>query len=396
MRQTWRWFGPDDNVTLSEIRQAGAEGIVTALYHIAPGQIWPRQEIRARREMIEAAGLTWDVVESLPVSEAIRTAAPEAAVHFANWIASLENLAAEGLSVICYNFMPVLDWTRTDLAAPMPSGATALRFDLIDFAAFDLFVLKREGAVADYPNAVVGRARERADAFTGDDRDRLVRNILAGLPGAVERWTPATLRARLASYADIDAERLRRNMRTFLTAVVPAAEQLDMRLCCHPDDPPWPLLGLPRIMSTEADYDWLVNAVPSPANGVTFCTGSLGARPDNDLPGMLERLGPHIHFFHFRNVRLEDGTVPGSFHEGEHFGGSTDMVAVLKAALTEQARRRTEGRADWQIPMRPDHGQSILDDHRRKTAPGYPAIGRLKGLAELRGAMLALSHGAPA
>jgi len=395
MRQTWRWFGPEDNVTLSEIRQAGAQGIVTALYDIKPGDVWPREAIRERRAMIEAAGLTWDVVESLPVSESIRNGAPEREVHFANWITSLKNLAAEGLQVICYNFMPVLDWTRTDLAAPMPSGATALRFDLIDFAAFDLFVLKRDGAAADYPDDVVTKARTRADGFRQADREQLVDNILAGLPGAVEHWTLDTLRDRLATYAGIDAEGLRANMAAFLQAVVPTAEQLEMRLCCHPDDPPWPLLGLPRIMSTLADYDWLVNVVPSPANGVTFCTGSLGARPDNDLPAMIKRLGPHVHFLHLRNVRIEDGTVPGSFHEDDHLGGSTDMIAVIKAVLVEQQRRRSEGRADWTIPMRPDHGQDILDDQQRSSVPGYPAIGRLKGLAELRGAMLALSHGEP-
>jgi len=395
MRQTWRWFGPEDNVTLSEIRQAGAQGIVTALYDIKPGDVWPREAIRERRAMIEAAGLTWDVVESLPVSESIRNGAPEREVHFANWITSLKNLAAEGLQVICYNFMPVLDWTRTDLAAPMPSGATALRFDLIDFAAFDLFVLKRDGAAADYPDDVVTKARTRADGFRQADREQLVDNILAGLPGAVEHWTLDTLRDRLATYAGIDAEGLRANMAAFLQAVVPTAEQLEMRLCCHPDDPPWPLLGLPRIMSTLADYDWLVNVVPSPANGVTFCTGSLGARPDNDLPAMIKRLGPHVHFLHLRNVRIEDGTVPGSFHEDDHLGGSTDMIAVIKAVLVEQQRRRSDGRADWTIPMRPDHGQDILDDQQRSSVPGYPAIGRLKGLAELRGAMLALSHGEP-
>lgn len=396
MRQTWRWFGPDDNVTLSEIRQAGAEGIVTALYDIKPGDVWPRRAIKERRALIEAAGLTWDVVESLPVSEAIRTGAPDAKLHFANWITSLENLAAEGLRVICYNFMPVLDWTRTDLTAPMPSGATALRFDLIDFAAFDLYVLERDGAVQDYPNDIVAQARQRAKTFDQPDRDRLVRNILAGLPGAVEHWTLDTLRERLATYAGIDADRLRENMAAFLRAVVPNAEKLGMRLCCHPDDPPWPLLGLPRIMSTVADYEWLVDTVPSPANGVTFCTGSLGARPDNDLPAMMAALGPHVHFLHLRNVRIEDGTVPGSFHEDEHLAGSTDMIAVIEAVLAEQTRRRVEGRADWQIPMRPDHGQNILDDHHRGSAPGYPAIGRLKGLAELRGAMLALAHGGPA
>ncbi|KEO60405.1 mannonate dehydratase [Thioclava indica] len=395
MRHTWRWFGPDDSVTLSEIRQAGAEGIVTALYHLPPGEVWPRAEIRARREIIEAAGLSWDLVESLPVSEATRTGAPEAIQHYANWISSLENLAQEGIAVICYNFMPVLDWRRTDLAAPMPSGATALRFDLIDFAGFDLGILAREGAEADSPAEVIEQARARLARFSQAEKDQLTSNILAGLPGTLEHWTLDTLRARLAAYAKIDAEQLRSHLRAFLEAVVPSAERLDMRLCCHPDDPPWPLLGLPRIMSSEANYDWLVNAVPSRANGITFCTGSLGARPDNDLAKMLTRLGPHIHFYHFRNVRREDDTIPGSFHEADQFGGSSDMVAVMRAALGEQSRRRAEGRADWQIPMRPDHGQNILDDHTRKTAPGYPAIGRLKGLAELRGAMLALASAGP-
>ncbi len=393
MRQTWRWFGPLDNVTLTEIRQAGAQGIVTALYDIAPGEMWSRADIRARKDLIEAAGLSWDVVESLPVSEAIRTGAPDATLHFENWIASLENLAAEGVQVICYNFMPVLDWTRTDLAAPMASGATALRFNLIDFAAFDICILNRESAEADYPVQVVEHAKARAAQFTQDDRRRLTANILAGLPGTVEHWTLDTLRERLAAYSGIDKAGLRQNLSRFLHAVVPVAERLNMRLCCHPDDPPWPLLGLPRIMSTQEDYIWLVNEVPSPANGVTFCTGSLGARPDNDLPGMVSLLGEHIHFLHLRNVRIEEGTVPGSFHEDEHLAGSTDMVAVIRAVLNEEQRRRKHGRKDAQIPMRPDHGQNILDDHKRQTAPGYPAIGRLKGLAELRGVMIALSHG---
>lgn len=393
MRQTWRWFGPEDNVTLSEIRQAGADGIVSALGEIGPGEIWPGETIRERRETIEAAGLSWDVVENLPVSEAIRAGAPESANHFANWIASLENLAAEGISVICYNFMPVLDWTRTDLAAPMPSGATAMRFDLIDFAAFDLFVLGRENAVLDYPDRVVAQAHKRAERLDGADRDRLARNILAGLPGAVERWSITTLRQHLGLYRGIGPERLRDNMAAILRTVVPAAERLGVRLCCHPDDPPWPLLGLPRIVSTAADLEWLVGVVPSPANGITLCTGSLGARADNDLPAMMATLGPHVHFLHLRNVRREDATIPGSLHEDEHLAGSTDMIAVLKAIRAEQTRRRAEGRKDWRIPMRPDHGQDILDDHRRASAPGYPAIGRLRGVAEVRGAMMALSHG---
>ncbi|MBS0125371.1 mannonate dehydratase [Thetidibacter halocola] len=394
MKQTWRWFGPADKVTLSDVRQAGASGIVTALYDIRPGDVWPREAIAARKSQIEAAGLAWDVVESLPVSEAIRTGAPDAQEHMANWIVSLENLAAEGLRVICYNFMPVLDWTRTDLAAPMPSGARALRFDLVDFALFDLHVLRRPGAEADYTQPVVAAAADRARALTDARREALTATILAGLPGAVERWTLDSFRDRLASYDGIDADGLRANLATFLRAVVPDAQRLGMRLCAHPDDPPWPLFGLPRILSTEADYRWLVDVVPSPANGITLCTGSLGTRGDNDLPGMMARLGKHVHFLHLRNVRREDETVPGSFFEDEHLMGSTDMVAVIKAVVVEERRRRAEGRADHAIPMRPDHGQEILDDQERKAAPGYPAIGRLKGLAELRGVALALEHGA--
>ncbi|WP_323035521.1 mannonate dehydratase [Pararhodobacter sp.] len=394
MKQTWRWFGPDDKVTLADVRQAGASGIVTALYDVTPGAVWSRAAIAERKALIEAGGLTWDVVESLPISEAIRTGAPEAKAHIANWITSLENLAAEGLEVICYNFMPVLDWTRTDLAAPMASGARALRFDLVDFAVFDAHILCRPNATSDYTNTVLSAAAERAAGLSDADREHLTATILAGLPGAVEHWTLDSFRQRLETYADIDDATLRDHLAGFLRTVVPHAERLDMRLCCHPDDPPWPLFGLPRIMSTEADYTWLVNVVPSPANGITLCVGSLGTRGDNDLPGMMERLGDKVHFLHLRNVRREDETIPGSFHEDEHLAGSTDMIAVIKAALAEERRRRQAGRADASIPMRPDHGQEILDDRNRKAAPGYSAIGRLKGLAELRGAMMALEHGA--
>jgi mannonate dehydratase len=396
MRQTWRWFGPADKVTLWDIRQAGAEGIVTSLYHIAPGQVWTRAEIAKRKAEVAthedgtASGLTLDVIESIPVSEAIKTAGPEREAHVAAWIESLENCAAEGIGVICYNFMPVLDWTRTDLKHRRPNGALALRYDLADFAAFDIHVLGRAGAAGDYAPDVLAAAAGRAAGWDGAARDRLTGNILAGLPGSVERWTLDSFRARLASYDGIDADRLRANMAWFLARVVPVAERLGVRLCCHPDDPPWALFGLPRIMSTEADYRWLVDVVPRPANGITFCTGSLGARGDNDLAGMVERLGPHIHFLHLRNVRRESPSVPCSFFEDDHLGGSTDMVAVIRAVVAEQNRRRAEGRADWCIPMRPDHGQEILTDAERVGAPGYPAVGRLKGLAELRGAMLAL------
>jgi len=383
MRQTWRWFGPDDAVTLSDIRQAGAEGVVTALYDVAPGQVWTHDALAARKAQIEAAGLTWDVVESLPVTEAMKTGDPGCARDTATWIDSLRAVAQTGVQTVCYNFMPVLDWTRTDLAHPRPSGARALRFDLIDFAAFDLRVLGRQ---ADYPAAVTEAAMARTI-----DADTLTRTILAGLPGAMEGWTLDSFRDRLAAYATVGEAGLRANLAAFLQSVVPVAEDLGLRLCCHPDDPPWPLFGLPRIVSTEADYAALVATVPSPASGITFCTGSLGARGDVDLAGMADRLGSHIHFVHLRNVTREAETVPCSFFEDDHLAGSTDMVGVIRALLTEQGRRRDAGRADWQMPMRPDHGQMILDDHRRRTAPGYPAIGRLKGLAELRGVMTALS-----
>lgn len=391
MRQTWRWFGPDDRVSLSDIRQAGAEGVVTALYHLPPGTAWPIDQIAARKAQIEGAGLTWDVVESLPVSEAIRTGASDSDAHLAAYCASLQALADQGIQVICYNFMPVLDWTRTDLAALQPTGSRALRFDLIDFAAFDLHILGRAGAEPDYDPAARAAADDRARTLDAPARERLTRTILAGLPGAVETWTLDSFRAALARYDGIDADGLRSNLKRFLDAVVPTAERLGLRLCCHPDDPPWPLFGLPRILSTEADYTWLVNAHPSPANGITFCTGSLGARPDVDLPGMVDRLGAHIHFAHLRNVRREGGGAPCSFVEDAHLDGSTDMVAVIAALLREQARRRSAGRADAQIPMRPDHGQEMLDDLTRQAAPGYPAIGRLRGLAELRGVMAALA-----
>lgn len=393
MIQTWRWFGPGDRVTLSDARQAGATGIVSALYDVPPGAVWTRAAIAARRQQIEDAGLRWEVVESLPVSEAIRTGAPEAQDHFDTWAESLENLAAEGLRVICYNFMPVLDWTRTDLSAPMPSGARALRFDLTDLALFDIHILRRAGAEGDYAAATVSAATERARDLTADRAARLTATILAGLPGAVERWTLDSFRDRLARYAGIDAAGLRTRLAAFLGAVVPQAERLDMRLCCHPDDPPWPLFGLPRILSTEADYAHMLDAVDIRANGVTLCTGSLGARPDNDLPFIATRFADRIHFVHLRNVTRDTDTVPCSFFEDEHLEGATDMVAVIAALVSEEARRREEGREDHQIPMRPDHGQEILDDLTRGAQPGYPAIGRLKGLAELRGIERTLTHG---
>ncbi|CAG1007944.1 MAG: mannonate dehydratase [Rhizobiaceae bacterium] len=398
MRQTWRWFGPADKVTLANARQAGAEGIVTALHHIPSGAIWHAEEIEKRQREVafhpdgSMTHLKWEVVESLPVSEAIRTRTGEWRAHVVHYRRSMENLARAGINTICYNFMPVLDWTRTDLAWRVGHGGTAMRFDLADFAAFDIHILKRAGARGDFSPAVATEADRRFRDMDEARRKALAANIVAGLPGAQEHWTLASLREHLAAYAGIGAEQLRRNLIDFLAEVAPDAERLGLRLCCHPDDPPFPLLGLPRVMSTLADYWSILDAVDVPANGVTFCTGSLGARPDNDLPAMATELGPRIHFVHLRNVRRDSEEVPCSFFEDEHLSGSTDMVAVIAALLAEETRRRKEGRVDAEMPMRPDHGQDILDDLSRGAQPGYPAIGRLKGLAELRGVMAALSH----
>ena len=397
MIETWRWFGPTDKVTLSDIRQTGASGIVTSLYHLEPGLVWKKEEISSR--LTEIAGskshptnLSWQVVESLPVSEVIKTGSHPRDGHIKAWIESMENLSELGIKVICYNFMPILDWTRTELAAPMSSGATAMYFDLLDFIAFDCFILERINAQSDYEKKLVDVAKKRFEGFSKEKKSTLSKNITAGLPGAGEKLTFQEVKRRLEGYSGIDADRLRENFKYFLDAVVPTAEKLGVRLCCHPDDPPWPLLGLPRIMSTEEDYNWLVNVHPSKANGITLCTGSLGTSFENDLPGMVSRLGKHIHFLHLRNVTREKESIPTSFYEDEHLLGNTDMVETISEIIREENRRKTEGREDWSIPMRPDHGQNILDDHGRNAMPGYPAIGRLKGLAELRGVFRALEH----
>ncbi|MDT8343374.1 MAG: mannonate dehydratase [Thermohalobaculum sp.] len=396
MKQTWRWFGPKDLVSVDDALQAGAQGIVSALHHLPAGAVWPPAEIARRQREIATmtdgapSGLAWDVVESLPVSEAIKTQRGDWRAHLAAYRDSLRHLAAAGIEVICYNFMPVLDWTRTDLSWRLPNGARCMRFDLTDFAVFDLHVLGRPGAAADYDEALRDAAARRLGQLGADDLDRLARNVVFGLPGAAASFTLDDVRAHLADYAAIGEDRLRRHLVDFLSEVAPVAEDLGLRLCCHPDDPPFPLLGLPRIMSTEAQYRQVLAAVDSPANGITLCSGSLGARPDNDLPGMMRRLGDRVHFLHLRNVTREGTAIRGSFHEAEHLGGDTDMVALVEAALGEEARRRATGRADWSIPFRPDHGQDILDDLGRRAQPGYPSIGRLKGLAELRGIIAAL------
>jgi len=398
MKQTWRWFGPDDQVSIDDMLQAGVEGVVTALHHIPNGIVWPVEEIAKRQAEIgckrdgSPSGLKWDVVESLPVSEDIKKQKGDWRAHIASYRQSLANIAAAGIETVCYNFMPVLDWTRTDLAWRLPHGGTCMRFDLVDFAAFDIHILGRAGAKDDFPEAVVADAKARFLSMGDARKNELAANIAFGLPGSTEKLTLDDVRAHLAEYESLSADRLRQHLSAFLQEVVPVAESLGVRMCCHPDDPPFPLLGLPRIVSTEADYSLLLAAVDSPANGITLCSGSLGARPDNDLPAMMARQGDRVHFLHLRNVRRETADIKGDFHEAEHLQGDTDMVALLAAVHKEEQRRKAAGRGDWSIPLRPDHGQDILDDLNRHAQPGYPAIGRLKGLAELRGIITALSH----
>lgn len=378
--------------------QAGVEAVVTALHHVPNGAVWTPEEINKRQQLVsvmrngQASGLTWDVVESLPVSEDIKKQTGAWRAHIETYKLSLTHLAQAGIKTVCYNFMPVLDWTRTDLDWPLPNGATCMRFDLIAFAAFDLLILERPGAADDFDPETIEAARKHHANLTSSERDQLVRNVICGLPGATEQFDLADIRLHLEAYRSINKLRLQKHFVDFLSEVIPHAEKLGVRMCCHPDDPPFNLLGLPRIMSTEGDFTHIIRAVDSPANGITLCTGSLGARPDNDLPGMMDRLGDRVHFLHLRNVKRDSAKIPGSFYEAEHLGGETDMVAMIAAILREEKRRKNAGRQDWSIPFRPDHGQNILDDLKRRTQPGYPAIGRLKGLAELRGIYAALLH----
>ena len=381
MEHTWRWFGPRDPISLADIRQTGATGIVTALHEIANGEVWPVAAIAERKALIEAAGLSWSVVESIPVHEDIKRGLPGRERYLENYRQSLRNLAQCGIDVVCYNFMPVLDWTRTQLAHRLPDGGWALRFDQDAFAAFDLCILQRDGAEAEYSAAEIERARRHHAGLDDAGREELVRTLIAGLPGAEEGYTVADLRALLATYAGIDAARLREHLAVFLQAVVPVAEEVGIRLGVHPDDPPRPLLGLPRVVSTAADAQWLLDAVPSPANGLTFCTGSYGVRADNDLVAMARQFAPRIHFVHLRATRRE--ADPRSFHEAHHLDGDVDMVGVIRELVREERRRARDGGA--RLPMRPDHGHQLLDDQGRRTNPGYSLIGRLKGLAELRG-----------
>lgn len=391
MEQTWRWFGPDDVIRLNHIRQTGATGIVTALHQIPYGVVWSVEEIEKRKAMIAAdpsLGLRWSVVESLPVHESIKIGEGDLTPLFDNYRQSLRNLAACGVTTVCYNFMPVLDWTRTDLAAPVPGGGTSLRFNAHEHAAFDVFMLQRPGAEDDHAPDVLARARAWFDKASEDDRKKLLANIMAGLPGAFDRYDIPGLRKMLDRYKGMTRESLRETLARFLREVIPTAEEVGVRMCIHPDDPPRPLMGLPRIVSTADDLDFIVNVMDSQANGITFCTGSLGAGAQNDVPAMAKRFAPKVTFAHLRNVKKE---ADGSFQEAEHLGGDVDMVSVVTTLLEKQKRRRDAGNPNWRIPFRPDHGHELLDDVGKKTHPGYPAIGRLRGLAEIRGVMTAVA-----
>jgi mannonate dehydratase len=381
MHQTMRWYGPQDPVSLSDIRQAGCAGVVTALHQIPVGEVWTASAIAERKAIIEAAGLSWTVVESLPVSEDIKRQSGDYKLHIEKYKESLRNLGAAGLQVITYNFMPVLDWLRTNVYYPLPDGSTMLYFNRLDYLVFDLYLLGRPGAEKEYTFDQVSAARKRYESMDETARRFLFGNMMLGLPGSDSSFTAEQVLTELKQYGAIDAAKLKEHLYYFLREVVPVAEAVGLKMAIHPDDPPYPVLGLPRIMSTEQDAADLLEAVPSAANGLCFCTGSFGARADNNLPAMLNRFGDSVHFLHLRNTRRD---TEGNFYEADHLDGDTDMVAIIKEVLAIQKRRGLS------LPMRPDHGHQMLDDLKKKTYPGYSAIGRLKGLAELRGVEYAL------
>lgn len=392
MKETWRWFGPDDPVSLDHVKQAGATGIVSALHHLYRGEAWPLEEVFKRRDQIHAAGFVWSVVESIPIHNSIKLRSGPYGHFMDAWKDTLAAIAKAGVEVICYNFMPVVDWTRTDLKWRLPTSGYALRFDAVDFAAYDLFILEREGAEADYSEDRVRAARVRFDSMSETRREELELTIIAGLPGAEASYDREAIRRLIMQYQGATPSELRANLTAFLRDIVPVAQETGVRLAIHPDDPPWSLFGLPRVVSTAEDVRAILAACDSLANGLTFCVGSFGARADNDLLAMAHEFGARIHFAHLRQVTREPD---GSFYEAEHLAGSSDMVGLIRALLEEESRRRREGRPDHEIPMRPDHGHLLADDIYKKVNPGYSLVGRLKGLAELRGVMRGLKYAIP-
>lgn len=389
MIECWRWYGELDAISLDEIAQTGARGIVTALHEIPYGVVWPCEAIAKRKATIQQAGFEWTVVESLPIHESIKRGEGELSSLFQNYRQSMANLASLGIKTICYNFMPLLDWTRTELAAPVATGGHCLRFDAVHMAAFEIHMLKRTDAENDYPDTVIQKAAAWFQAASDNEREGLLKSIMAGMPGAFDRYDIPGLQTALKAYDDIDRQALRANYQRFLNEIMPTAQELGIRMCVHPDDPPRDILGLPRIVSSGGDLAWIMAAYDAPANGVTLCSGSLGASPQNDVPAITKSVAERVHFVHLRNVSTEQD---GSFEEAAHLEGDVDMVSVVSILLGEQERRKQSGRSDWQIPFRPDHGHHLLSDLDRDLIPGYPLIGRMRGLAEMRGVIKALAH----